>query len=73
MKIVSDFRPNFLLGSTIQVRFIIAGMIGIACLVYALNRGNMSIIILAMTKNAYNSSIELPDVMNERKSHIEPL
>jgi len=49
------------MGSTIPLRFIIAAMMGLACLVYALNRGNMSIIILAMTKDAYNSSIELPN------------
>lgn len=47
---------------TIPTRFITCGMIGLTCTILAIIRSNMSIIILAMTKDPYNSSVELPNV-----------
>lgn len=47
---------------TIPTRFKIGAMICLACIIFAIIRSNMSIIILAMTEDPYDSSVELPDV-----------
>lgn len=42
-------------------------MICLACIVSSIMRGNMSIAILAMTKPIYNTTVEVPDVNNEKR------
>jgi len=46
---------------TIPTRLVMAVMMGLACIIHAIIRSSMSITILAMTKNPYDPSEELPD------------